>query len=126
MYKIKSLVMKIKSFCSRSQFITNKDAAEIIRRFAKGTSSPYEWDDLESINQSNPDVDIAINLCWYYAAKFPAANKTEYCERAADKYFLKIADALEQGHFAGMDRAAMKYDLQSGRLPDPLHRVVEW
>ena len=125
MYKIKSLAIKIRQFYSSGQFTTNTNAAAIIRRFVAGAGDPYEWDGLESIDQTNPDVDIAINLCWYYAAKFPAANEKEYCGRNADKFFLRIADALEEGRFAGLDRAVMKRDLQSGRLPDPLHSIVE-
>lgn len=124
MFKMKFLFIKIRNFFSSGQFTTNKEAASIIRRFVKGTCGPYEWDDLESINQTNPEVEIAINLCWYYATKFPAANKTEYCGRIADKFFLRIADALEEGRFIGLDHVAIKRDLQAGRLPSPLHSVV--
>lgn len=125
MCKIKSLAMKMRKFFSSEQFTTNKEGADIIRRFVKDAVGPYEWDDFESVNQSNPDVDIAINLCWYYAAKFPAKNKNEYCGSEAVQFFLRIADALQEGRFAGLDRVAIKCELQTGRLPDQLRGVVD-
>lgn len=83
---------------NQSCFITNKDAAYIIRRMvvdrANGES---RWFELEMADHANSSVAVAIRLCWYYADMFP--GNEEACGKRAEKYFLKIADMLEAGAF---------------------------
>jgi len=95
---------KIMGFLNKGKYTTNKDAAEIIRRFVNGTSrNPYEWDDFESIKENNPDVNLAIRLCWFFANRFPSDVPTKYCSQKANLFFLKIAEALENNKFQNMD-----------------------
>ena len=108
----------------KEHFVANKVAAKTIRRFIAGTCNTYEWDDLESVNHENLEVDIAIRLCCFFARKYPG-KKTEFCGREADKYFLAIADALEQGYLSVEDYLAVKKDLDSNILPKSLRYIFD-
>jgi hypothetical protein len=108
----------IRDLFKKGKFTTNNDAANIIRKFANGTSShPYEWDDFETQNEENPEADIALELCWYFANKYPANQKTQYCGEIALAFFLKIADALEKNRFHGLDYEKIRGYLKSEVLP---------
>ena len=72
----------------------------------------------------NPEVDLAINLCWFFAGEFPAEKPTEYCGRGADQYFLRIADALENGSFAKLDYEAIKKSLKKDILQASIHNIL--
>jgi len=115
---------KAKGFFGKGKHTTNEDAAAIIRRFVYGTSDQYEWDDFETQNEMNPEVDLAIHLCWYFAGEFPAKKPTEYCGRGADKHFLRIAEALEKGSFAKLDHEAIKKSLQNNIIPETIRSTL--
>jgi hypothetical protein len=109
----------------KGKFTTNQHAAGIIKRFISGSSDRYEWDDFETIPEKNPVVDLAIRLCWYFAAKFPATKPTEYCSSEADPWFLRIANALEKGSFADLDYEGVKQSLAQNKLPETVQRILE-
>jgi len=119
------IIKKIKDFFNKGKYTTNEDAAAIIRGFVRGTADSYEWDDFETQNELNPDVDIAINLCWFFAGQFPPEKPTEYCSRGADEYFLRIADALENGSFGRLDHKEIRKSLQKNILPKTISSVLD-
>jgi hypothetical protein len=114
----------VKRFWKASKGVDCKEAAEIIRRFVSGNSDEYEWDDFETANQENPQVELAILLCWYFAAKFPARNSTEYCDPQADRYFLRIADALERGFLKEIEFEKVKQELKAGNMEESLRKIL--
>jgi len=121
---MKFFIKKVKNFLLGRKYTENKDAAEIIRRFVHGTGDQYEWDDFETISENNPDVDLAIELCLFFAGEFPATNKNEYCDKQADPYFLKIAEALENSKFQDLDLEAVKDSLKKNVLPESVSRIL--
>lgn len=121
----KGIFQKIKRWWHEGVYMTNKDAAAIIKRFISGTGQEYEWDDFESVEHKNPDVDLAIKLCCFFAGKFPPEKSTEYCNRKADMYFLKIADALGSNDFSNLDYEAIKLSLKKGILPEKITTILE-
>lgn len=125
MLLIHGVLDRIRRVLLGRKYTSRKEGADTIRKFVHGTSSDYEWDDFESIEEDNPEVDLAIRLCWFVATKFPARRKTEYCAPEALPYFLRIADALENGFFAKIDYEQAKVGLQRGVLTDYLNGVVD-
>ena len=121
---MKRIFQKVIDFFDKGKYTTNENAAAIIRRFIHGTGDPYEWDDFESVDHTNPDVDLAIKLCWFFAGEFPAKKPTEYCDQRADTYFLKIADALENNQFHDMDHEAVKESLKKNELPKSVSSIL--
>ena len=109
----------------KGKFTTNQDAANIIRRFIGGSSDRYEWDDFETTAEQNAEVDLAIRLCWYFAAKFPATKPAEYCSSEADRWFLRVADALERHSFADLDHGSVKQSLAQNNLPNVVQHILE-
>lgn len=104
--------------------MSRAEAAKVIRNFISGEGSAYEWDDFETDSHDEVDVDLALRLCWFFAAKFPAHSKSEYCAIEANDYFLKIADLLESGTLAGIPADEARNQLSRGLLPDGLHQYV--
>jgi hypothetical protein len=73
-------------------------AAGYIEAFVHGTlRDPYSWDDFETIPHENPEVDLALNLCWWAAKNNPARHDKEYMAPSGAPYFLKIAALLRTG-----------------------------
>ena len=123
---MKNIFQAIKDFLSKGKYTTNKDAAEIIRRFINNESRhPYEWDDFESQNEENSEVALALELCWFFANKFPANKPTEYCGDKANPYFLEIAGALEKNCFNGLNFEDIKKSLREGVLPKDISQMLK-
>jgi hypothetical protein len=102
------------------------DAAKIIRRFVHNELTyPYEWDDFETITEDNPDVAIALNLCWYFANKYPERTPAEYCSEDAFPYFLAVAEALERNLFSELDHRQVIESLRNNELPDNVRVILE-
>ena len=99
------------------KYTTNEQAADIIRRFVDGSGSPYEWDDFESQKENNPEAAIALELCIFFAKKFPGDETGLFCNEKALSYFLKIADTLEKCCFKDIDLEETKKSLRNGELP---------
>ena len=123
--KIKAIIQTIGNLSTGSKYTGNKDAAMVIRRFVCGTSVRYEWDDFESLTENNPEVDLDIRLCWFFARRFPSEKSTEYCGRGADVYFLKIADALENNRFNGLNYEMVKKSLKNNELPECVGSILD-
>ena len=83
----------------QSCFVTNKDAAYIIRRMVVDRlNGESHWFELETADHANSSVAVAIRFCWYYAEMYPG-SEDEYCGDRAGRYFMKIAEMLEDGAF---------------------------
>lgn len=119
------LIQKIKDLLSGAKYTSNQDAAEIIRRFVKGNGGLYEWDDFETTREKNPDVELALHLCWYFARKYPPQDSTAYCGQKACSYFLRIAEALEKNWFRNIDHRTAKQALERNELPEAIKRILE-
>lgn len=123
---MKNLIQKLKNYLGKGKYTTNEEAAAIIRRFVNGSSGdPYEWDDFETQNEENPAAEIALELCWYFANRYPAGSRTEYCDQKAVPFFLKIADALEENAFAGLNFEVIKESLKKGILPENIREILK-
>lgn len=110
----------------KGKFTTAERAAEIIRKFATDrTDDPYEWDDFETQNEENPVVDLAIRLCWHFAARFPGSNEREYCGPEAVPWFLAVANALEKRLLSDVDYEVAKKSLEHNELPQSLAHALE-
>jgi len=115
-----------KFFKRAAKHTSCEDAAGIIKRFTLGGGkNPYEWDDFESITEDNPDVNLAIHLCWHYAGKYPARRPTEYCGQEAREYFLGIAYALENKLFSNLDHMGILRELKMGQMPESLGQLLD-
>jgi hypothetical protein len=122
---MRSPVRAIADFFRRSQYVSNDVAADVIRGFANGTSrDPGDWDDLESTNHSNHDVDLAVRLCWHFASQYPARKSTEYCAKEAMPYFLAVAEALEKGMLHSLNYAETVARLEQNQVPDEVTRLL--
>jgi len=64
-------------------------------------------------------------LIWFFASTYPAQKPTEYCGQMADPFFLKIADALENGEFKNINPDEMKTCLKNRVLSDIFNRILE-
>jgi hypothetical protein len=122
---IRQLIQKVKNWWNRGKFTSNENAAAIIRRFIQGGDDPYEWDDFETIEEKNPDVALALELCWFFANWFPSRHSTEYCNPKAFPYFLKIADALEKNGFSDLNHNGIKESLRRKTFPENMYRVLD-
>jgi hypothetical protein len=125
---MKVFVMKllhcIANLFHSSKYTSNEESADIIRRFINGTAStPYEWDDFEVIEERNPEANLAIKLCWYYANKYPPDAKTKYCGEEASHYFLQVANALEKNLFKDVDIGKALLLLEKGKLSDDIIKL---
>jgi hypothetical protein len=119
------LIKSIADLFHRSQYVSNDVAASIIRGFASATlRDSYEWDDLEMANHSNPDVDLAVRLCWHFASLYPAQKSSEYCAKEAMPCFLAVANALEKGLPHLLDHAEIVKLLKQDKLPDEVARLL--
>ena len=120
-----NIFLRILRWWNKGIYITNKDASTIIRNFVSGGGGQYEWDDFESVEHKNPETDLALRLCWFFARKYPAKKSTEYCGQQARRYFLIIADALESGQFNDLDFYSMKQSLKQGIMPEELANILK-
>lgn len=116
---------KIKRALNFSKFTANEEAAIMIRRFVAGTTKDYEWDEFEVIEEENPDVNLAIHICWYFAKIYPSQKEHEYCDSFADKYFLAVADSLEKGCFSGMNHSKLIDQIKNMNMPNLITEVLE-
>ena len=117
---------KIIRFLRQNQYVSNDLAVKIIRDFANGAQKdPYAWDDLETTNHSNPEVELAVRVCWYYAGEYPAKTTTEYCGEEAKPYFLAVANALENGKVRAMQYSELFEVLERGGLPHQIKVLLE-
>jgi len=83
---------------SKGWFTSNEVAAGYIEAFANDTlNDPYSWDDFETGPEQNPEVKLAIRLCWFIANKFPERHHGEYMNPEGKPYFKKIAQLLRDG-----------------------------
>jgi hypothetical protein len=122
---INSVISKIKEIFTKGKYTTNTDAVAIIRRFANRTLlSPYEWDDFETQNEDNPEVDIAIKLIWFFASSYPDPKTGEYCDQKAYPFFFKIADALENGEFKNVSSDEINACLKNRNLSERFNRIL--
>jgi hypothetical protein len=110
-----------------SKYTSNEVAAVTIRGFVRGDMpDSYDWDDFETITEDNPDVNLALNLIWHFANKYPPTRPGQYCDREADPYFLMIADALEKNLFQDLDHnAVIAYLKENNELPNSIKNIFE-
>ncbi len=101
-------------------FVSNNNAAYIIRRLVVDPSNgESQWFDLETADHTNSAVAVAIRYCWYYAALYPDSSQ-RYCSDRAARYFIKIADMLEDGDFDDTALEACDDQLSRDDLPPQL------
>lgn len=126
----KQILDYFKKIWTCEKYTSNKDAANIIKRFVHRVDKKYEWDDFESITETNPNVRLALYLCWYFANLYPINN---FCEkhnpdnlssRALDCY-LKVADALENDRFNVLDQKAVIESLKKNTLPGSVRKLLD-
>jgi len=108
--------------------ITNEEAAKIIRNFVNGTSTyDYEWDDFTCFIYENPDVNLALQLCWYFEGLYPARHNREYCGAEAFPYFIAVADLLEAGqlHSFANDETLQSFKPKTPKVPEELLQKIQ-
>jgi len=119
------LYQRLTNFLSGSCSMKNVEASNIIRRFVKGESQHrWEWDDFSSVRHTNPDVELALTLCWYYEGLYPSENPHEYCADEGALYFLKIADALEAGRFTKLKHKESIKSIKNKIIPDEIKETL--
>lgn len=109
------------SFLKRKPpFTPNEVAAGYIEAFANDTlNDPYSWDDFESAPEANPEVELAIRLCWYVANRFPERHHHEYMHPDGKPYFKRIAQLLRDGVLSDYKDLDLE-KAQRGDMPDAL------
>ena len=101
-------------------FTPNEVAAGYIEAFANDTlNDPYSWDDFESGPEQNPEVELAIRLCWCIANRFPQRHHREYMNPDGKPYFKKIAQLLRGGELSDYKNLDLE-KVQRGDLPERL------
>jgi len=123
---IRKIIRFFGNASSSSCFSSNHEAAAVIKRLvdAECVENPYEWDDLYSIRNQNPQVNLALALCHYYENKFPSSATNEYCDEQGLVYFRKIANALENGRFEGMECETMIRRIRGGHIPNEIEKIL--
>ena len=116
------------------RYYTNAEAAKVIRNFVATEGEddlcerdPWAWDDLENNDGSNPDVFVALILCYQYAERFPSTDPHKYCGDEAMPYFLEIAHELENNELsvANVDevKAILQQQKYSNEVVDFMKRI---
>ena len=122
---LKNTFRKLNDWWFKGKFTTNEQAANIIRRLVDNNFNyPLEWDDFESLEENNPEADIALELCIFFAKKFPGNMTALYCNEKALPYFLKIADMLEKNCFQDIDPEETRKSLRNGEIPGNLRQKL--
>ena len=122
---MKSIFQKVIDFFNKGKYTTNENAAAIIRRLVNNTFTyPLEWDDFETQNEDNPEAHLALELCFFFAKKFPGDEPVLCCSEKAFLYFLKIADALENNQFHDLDHEAVKESIKKNELPKSVSTIL--
>ena len=121
------LKKKLRELLNPTTFTSNRDAAAIIHNliFGEATENEWEWDDFYSIQNTNPDVEIALALCWYFEELYPSSKPHEYCAKEGADCFLKIANALEQNKFSKLDKEKTIQSIKNEIIPDEIKVILD-
>jgi len=94
--------------------------AGYIEAFANSNlKDPYSWDDFESVEHSNPEVKLALYLCWWACNRHVARHDNEYMAPSGAAVFLKIASLLRSGELKEFINLT-KDDVLTGKMPTSL------
>ncbi|WP_372845269.1 hypothetical protein [Pontiella sp.] len=92
------VLIMFRFFRGKPPFTSSEVAAGYIEAFANDNlKDPYAWDDFELAPEANPEVNLAIRLCWFIAGTFPARTNSEYMNPDGKVYFKRIAQLLRDG-----------------------------
>jgi hypothetical protein len=112
-------------FKSKRNYTPNEIAAGYIEAFVNGTlRDPYSWDDFETIPDENPEVDLALHLCWMIARQHQPRHDKEYMAPTGKPGFLVVAGLLRSGKlqpFISLDRK----EVLEGNIPKPLSDLLK-
>ncbi len=121
---------KIKSWLKGECYLPNKDAAELIDKFVSlpregnTENNAYAWDDFETIEHLNKEVELALWLCWHFADKFPARHHREYMAPEGSPYFKRIAALLRKGKLAEYSSLDLE-KVKQGDFPEDLRKLLD-
>ncbi len=122
---MKCIFKKMIDFLNKGKYTTNEEAAGIIRRLADNQFDyPLEWDDFESLKEENSEADIALDLCIFFAKKYPGNKTALSCNEKVCLVFLKIADTLEDNGFSNLNFGKTKELLRQGILSEELRSML--
>ena len=112
-------------FKRKPPFTPSEVAAGYIEAFVNNNlKDPYSWDDFESAPEANPEVNLAIRLCWFVAGTFPARHNREYMSPEADPYFKRIAQLLRDGKLSDYTDLDLE-QVQKGFMPEELKLLLD-
>lgn len=122
---MKTILQKIKDFLNKGKYTTNDNAADIIRRLVDNTFTyPLQWDDFETQNEDNPEANLALELVFFFAKKFPGNKTALCCNEKAFPYLLKVADTLEEGKFKELDYGSIIESLRRELMPAKMKSIL--
>jgi len=70
------------------------EVSDLILRFLKGDTAPYEWDDFTSVPCQDPIVEAARLRCILVRDEFPPESPHEYCNSAGEGALRQLAERL--------------------------------
>ena len=74
---------------------SKREVAQLIRAVLDGSIGKWDWDDLTSIRQADPEMEaIRLRLIRIYD-EYPAGKSGGYCNEAGAAELIRIADALD-------------------------------
>lgn len=112
-------------FKKKKPFTPSEIAAGYIEAFANDNlKDPYAWDDFELAPEANPEVLLAIRLCWFIAGTFTARNNREYMNPGGEPYFKKIAQLLREGALSDYTHLDIE-EVKKGDMPKELQMLLD-
>ncbi len=77
--------------------MTKRDLASLILSFIDGTCGPYDWEDVVSYRQEDPEVEKWRKILNEFDVKYPPSNPNEFCNAEGREEMLKMAGLLIEG-----------------------------
>ena len=109
----------------KKPFTPSEVAAGYIEAFANDNlKDPYAWDDFELAPEANPEVLLAIRLCWFIAGTFTARNAREYMSPEGKPYFKNIARLLRDGALSDYTDLDLE-EVKKGVMPKELRLLLD-
>ena len=75
--------------------MTKSELADLIFSFLGGTCGDYDWDDVISYRQDDPEVEKWRQILNQFDTQYPSKNYNEFCNAEGREKMMKIAVMLK-------------------------------
>ena len=87
-----------------------------------------EWDDFESIPHTNIEAELALQLCFWFANKYPSEEDIPTVIGASEKanpYFKAIGLALKYNNFSNLEHQEIIEQFKGKSYNTALPEIIE-